>query len=218
MLAGILGLTACSNYNNFQKRKHTRGFFRPKMERLKVSSDKSKEADTPKSECTANATIANSIEAVSDAKLRDEPLESPISIQKESTDLKMEQSPSVMKGLSNTKILDSNTDKPKKVRKRDALSDSERSARKSYWLGIVAISLFAALIAITIVSAIWSSYFFAIYGLIRIPALLGFFGMFHGIFFYPKDASLQPKYQKYRRRGLFFSFLTVVLWLILFIA
>lgn len=216
-------LTGCANYNNFHKRKYTRGFFQPKTERLRASDDKKIESTPERVEVLAKSAESvrsplrtASSKTTASQKIKDElDAREQEKSQYESAVLQEKEIDKVV--LPGTERVSEKVSDSKRKSKRTSLTASERNARSTFVLGIVSISLLSAITATTIILAFTSGYFFMAFGLMRIPALLGFLGLFKGSFFYDKQKPLTGKYSKYRKKGLFLSFLTVVLWIVLFL-
>ncbi|XOV67289.1 MAG: hypothetical protein ACFHU9_16865 [Fluviicola sp.] len=219
MLVGVLILTSCSNYNNFQKRKYTRGIFRPKTERLKAYHDKEKSEEVLRTgqhaEVLENGkkpfeiqtrTHSENFEAAIHTDDLNQSEERRTAVRDKNLDIREQKQGSQ---VAQTEV--------KKKEKRKSLTSSEKNAKSAFILGVTSIGLITTLFAAGITLGILSVYFFPILALARLPALLGFIGLFKGSLFFRQDPPLEGKYQKYRRRGLFLSFLTVVIWLLFFL-
>jgi hypothetical protein len=219
MLVGVLIFTSCSNYNNFQKRKYTRGIFRPKTERLRVFHEKEKSEEVLQTEqatvVVENIKIPFEVETIIQSE------NSKASIQAGERSLSEERTTEARVSRSDIQEREQKSQvaltKFKKKEKRKSLTSSERNAKSAFILGVISIGLMTTLFAAGITLGLLSVYYFPVVALARLPALLGFLGLFKGSLFFRQDPPLEGKYQKYRRKGLFLSFLTVVIWLLFFL-
>lgn len=222
-IGGLLVFTSCSNLNNFQKRKYTRGVFRPKMERVHASNVEKEKAMDSGREAIVVVSSKNEVpsrsmesfkEQVSDELLHEETFSKTRKTADEGNESVAITVAGVTEKRSKVKYDPSSKKGTKRARKQ--LTQSEKNARSSLVLGIVAISFAAFVFGLAFYVAFIPSTFFTVFGLMRFSALLGMLGIFKGSFFYGKDEPLTGKYEKFRRKGLFLSALAVIIWMTFF--